>query len=328
VDLRGEKLPNIRPHSNVMIGDSEFFCMECKGEGGYGKVFKAMRCNSSQSSNNDTIADLDAVLKVQKPARPWEFYICTEIHNRLAQQNENSSWFMSMPRCYTYEDGSVFVSEHQMLSLLDVCNIVNQMKKTSVEPIAMFFIIELLHILEKLQKSNIIHGDIKPDNFLVTRQPEFRTEAQTSSDMFKNVKATLEMIDFGVSIDMSLFHKGQSFRHKFEKVDSRCPEMLDDKPWTYELDYFGVASVAHTLLHGNYMKLTKKNNEYIPNGSLKRWWDTSLWSDFFNQFLNIKSDLPNVTAMRTRFEEAFFKLQARNCFMTAAAELNKLMISK
>ena len=32
VDLRGEKLPNIRPHSNVMIGDSEFFCMECKGK--------------------------------------------------------------------------------------------------------------------------------------------------------------------------------------------------------------------------------------------------------------------------------------------------------
>ena len=53
--------------------------------------------------------------------------------------------------------------------------------------------------------------------------------------MFKNIEATLEMIDFGVSIDMSLFHKGQSFRHKFEKVDTRCPEMLDDKPWTYEV---------------------------------------------------------------------------------------------
>ena len=122
-----------------------------------------------------------------------------------------------------------------MLSLLDVCNIVNQMKKTSVEPIAMFFMIELLNILEKLQKSNIIHGDIKPDNFLVTRQPDFRTEAKTCSDMFKNVKATMEMIDFGVSIDMSLFHKGQSFKHKFDKVDSRCPEMLEDKPWTYEV---------------------------------------------------------------------------------------------
>ena len=90
------------------------------------------------------------------------------------------------------------------------------MKKTSVEPIAMFFTIEMLHILEKLQKANIIHGDIKPDNFLVKKQPEFKTEAQSSSEMFQNIKATLEMIDFGVSIDMDLFHKGQTFKHKFE----------------------------------------------------------------------------------------------------------------
>ena len=99
----------------------------------------------------------------------------------------------------------------------------------------MFFTIEMLRILEKLQKSNIIHGDIKPDNFLVTRQPDFRTDAQTSSDMFKNVTATMEMIDFGVSIDMSLFHKGQKFNHKFDKIDNRCPEMLENRPWTYEV---------------------------------------------------------------------------------------------
>ena len=37
-----------------------------------------------------------------------------------------------------------------------------------------------------------------------------------------------------------------------------------------QLDYFGVASVAHTLLHGNYMKLTKKGDVFVPNGSLKR----------------------------------------------------------
>ena len=125
-----------------------------------------------------------------------------------------------------------------MLSLLDVCNIVNQMKKTSVETIAMFFTIEMLHVLEKLQKCNIIHGDIKPDNFLVQRQPDFSTDATNAEDMFKNVKATLQMIDFGVSIDMSLFHKGQSFRHKFEKVDNRCPEMLEDKSWTYEVSTY------------------------------------------------------------------------------------------
>ena len=29
---------------------------------------------------------------------------------------------MSIPRCYTYDDGSIFVSEHQSNTLLDVCN--------------------------------------------------------------------------------------------------------------------------------------------------------------------------------------------------------------
>ena len=145
-----------------------------------------MRCNSS---NNDTIADLDAVLKVQKPARPWEFYICTEIHKRLHKMDENSDHFMSMPRCYTFDDGSVFVSEHQLLSLLDICNIVNQMKKTSVEPIAMYLTIEMLHVLEKLQRSQIIHGDIKPDNFLVQKKPELNLEAASPEEMFKEFKA-------------------------------------------------------------------------------------------------------------------------------------------
>ena len=40
VDLRGHKTPQVKANSNVKIGDTEFFCMECKGEGGYGKVFK------------------------------------------------------------------------------------------------------------------------------------------------------------------------------------------------------------------------------------------------------------------------------------------------
>ena len=102
-----------------------------------------MKCNNT--NNDSTIAEMDAVLKIQKPARPWEFYICTEIHERL--RDSDSSWFMSIPRCYLFDDGSIFVSEHQLLSLLDVCNLVPQMKKTSIEPIAMFFTIGKIKFL-------------------------------------------------------------------------------------------------------------------------------------------------------------------------------------
>ena len=178
---------------------------------------------------------MDIVLKVQKDG-PWDFYICTEIHQRLNRLGLNSRLFMSIPRCYAFRDGSIFVSKFQNTSLLDICNLVMQMDKTSVEPIAMYFTIEMLNILEKLHKSQIIHGDIKPDNFLIQREPGLlNTDAPDAYSMFKDVSPTLEAIDFGISIDMSLFDKGQSFDHQFDKVNNRCPEMLEKKSWNYHV---------------------------------------------------------------------------------------------
>jgi hypothetical protein len=73
-------VPNVKPNSVVAVADVEFYIMECKGEGGFGKVFKALKKDGG--SANETIADMDVVLKLQKPPREWEFYICTELHER------------------------------------------------------------------------------------------------------------------------------------------------------------------------------------------------------------------------------------------------------
>ena len=35
-------------------------------------------------NKDETIADMDVVVKIQKPACEWEFYIGTEIHSRLS----------------------------------------------------------------------------------------------------------------------------------------------------------------------------------------------------------------------------------------------------
>ena len=110
-----------------------------------------------------------------------------------------------------------------------------QMDKTNVEPIAMYFTIEMLNILEKLHKSQIIHGDIKPDNFLIQREIGLNTDAPDAHSMFKDLSPTLEAIDFGISIDMSLFPKDQTFDHQFDKVNNRCPEMLEKKSWNYHV---------------------------------------------------------------------------------------------
>ena len=74
--------------------------------------------------------------------------------------------FMSIPRCFTFEDGSALVSEHQQGTLLDVVNAVAP-KRMLHEAVAVFFLIEMLQVAQRLRELEIIHGDIKPDNFLL-----------------------------------------------------------------------------------------------------------------------------------------------------------------
>ena len=110
----------------------------------------------------------------------------------------------------------------------------------------------MLQILEKLQTCHVIHGDIKPDNFLVQRKPDF------ASDMFK--KATLQMIDFGVSIDMDLFHHSQTFKFKFEKQENRCPEMLEDQTWTYHVSWL---CTTFCVVYDRIQIMSKKSKIFL-----------------------------------------------------------------
>ena len=112
----GEEVPRVRSNKEVQVGENAFLVGECKGAGAYGKVFKAMR-KSCADSFNSTIADMDVVLKIQKPACEWEFYIGTEIHRRLKDELSRS-FFMSIPRCFTFDDGSILVSEHMQVFLI------------------------------------------------------------------------------------------------------------------------------------------------------------------------------------------------------------------
>lgn len=51
-------------------------------------------------------------------------------------------------------------------TLQDAVNALRMRSVKMEEPLAMFFTIEVMKIVEGLHNSKIIHGDIKPDNFL------------------------------------------------------------------------------------------------------------------------------------------------------------------
>ena len=80
--------------------------------------------------------------------------------------------FMSSPRCFTYRDGNVLVSEYQRMgTLLDLVNLTKNADKAIVEPLALHLTAELLGLIELLHSVRIVHAEIKPDNFLVRHTP-------------------------------------------------------------------------------------------------------------------------------------------------------------
>ena len=66
-------------------------------------------------------------------------------------------------------------------------------------------------------------------------RPRLNDAAENSDELFKDLKPSLILIDFGVSIDMMLLPKNAKFAFKFEKVENRITEMLENKPWNYQV---------------------------------------------------------------------------------------------
>uniref|UniRef100_A0A0K2U3Z0 Mitotic checkpoint serine/threonineprotein kinase BUB1 betalike [Meleagris gallopavo] n=1 Tax=Lepeophtheirus salmonis TaxID=72036 RepID=A0A0K2U3Z0_LEPSM len=313
-----ELMPKISSNSVVKIGKQFFGIKSFVGEGAFGKIFKAVRHNNKV---NDTICEMNLIFKVQKPSREWEFYICSEVQKRSA----NYGSFMSIPRCYSFMNGSIFASEYLPASLLDILN--TNSKKMADEIFAIFFIIQICELVQRLHDARIIHADIKPDNIMLREKPFLNQEAKSASEMFPRTEnPCLQLIDFGRSIDMSLCKEGTSFTHVFKSKGACIPEMLSGNPWSYQIDYFGIAATAYCLKFGSYMKLVEKNGIFTHSGHYKRWWNINLWKEFYHEFLNIEdgSKLPNLKLWKSKFEDVLFNKNVANEFNSIFKEIEAL----
>ncbi|XP_019868054.2 uncharacterized protein LOC109596895 isoform X2 [Aethina tumida] len=263
---RVSMLPKLAPKKDpVFIDNTEYIVEKMIGKGTYGTVFKAL---------NKRYREYVAI-KYQKPPNPWEFYICREIQSRL-NSNELRAHFMDVSQAYYMADSSILISEFMPYgSLLDVANLVKQKSgKGMKEILCFYFTLEMLSVVQTLHDIQIIHADIKPDNFLVMLKPDGT--------------AGLQLIDFGCSIDMTLFPAGTTFTQKITTEDFVCCEMRDGRPWSYHTDLFCVAASAHVLLFEKYISsfLSKAGNVWSINSRFPRYARVDLWNTLFSALLN------------------------------------------
>lgn len=113
------------------------------------------------------------------------------------------------------------------------------------------------------------------------------------------------MIDFGCGIDYDWYKGNDAFTYIVKTDNFTCCEMLDKKPWTYQTDLFGIAGTAHVMLFGKYMEVSKRLNEWKINTSFPRYFNKTLWDQFFGTLLNVPDckSMPNLQELRKLFEE-------------------------
>lgn len=280
-------IPNITPKMTISMG-KESLRVDCVlGEGAFATVY--------QATNPATLEK--TVLKVQKPANPWEFYINTQLDARLRPDVRHL--YSSMHSAHLFHNGSVLLGElHSYGTLLNAVNMYRTLSdKVMPQPLVMYFTVCILHMVELLHSIHIIHADIKPDNFLLGER--FLENKRFDSE---STDHGLVLVDLGQSIDMELFPAGTAFTAKCLTSGFQCTEMLSGKLWNYQTDYFGIAGTVYCMLFGTYMQVTNEGGVWKTNGVFRRNPHSDLWLDLFHTLLNIPDcgSLPSLRSLRCR----------------------------
>ncbi|KAK9078073.1 hypothetical protein SSX86_002130 [Deinandra increscens subsp. villosa] len=285
----------------IEIGGKKYQIKGCAGKGGFAQVYKA--CANGN-------ADEVVALKIQKPPFPWEFYMYRQVDKRI-QKNERMC-FGYAHRLHLYSDYSILVSDFLAHgTLLDAIN-TNVCTGVSMdEVLCIHYTIEMLSMLENLHGNGIIHGDFKPDNLLM----RYASADNLTEDGFGTRSGPwheqgLCLVDWGRGIDLQLFPNNVKFNGDCRTSGFRCVQMQENKPWTYQVDTYGLCVIVHLMLHNTYLEIDKKPSpdgySYQPKSPFKRYQQVDLWKKLFMDLLNNDDDDEHLTilgSLRKSFQD-------------------------
>jgi serine/threonine protein kinase len=93
-----------------------------------------------------------------------------------------------------------------------------------LQPLVMFYAVELLRAVEAMHAAGILHCDIKPDNILLRDDNEAdATWAYSPAAGFGG--KGVELIDYGCAIDRNLYESSTVFRGRSHTDSFECLEM-------------------------------------------------------------------------------------------------------
>ncbi|VFV23284.1 mitotic checkpoint [Lynx pardinus] len=126
------------------------------------------------------------IIKVSSQPVPWDFYINLKLKERLNEEYDH------LCSCYQYQDGCIVW--HQYINCFTLQDLLQHSELITHE-IIVLVIYNLLTIVEKLHRAEIVHGDLSPRSLIL------RNRIHDPYDCNKNNQA-LKIVDFSYSVDL------------------------------------------------------------------------------------------------------------------------------
>ncbi|CAA22865.1 mitotic spindle checkpoint kinase Bub1 [Schizosaccharomyces pombe] len=235
-------------------------------------------------------------LKIETPPSCFEFYLTRQAMTRLKGLRETNS-ILPVHQLHMFHDTSHLLMDYRPQgSILDLVNSMHNSTFSSSgmdEILVVFFSIEFLRIIEALHTHKIIHGDLKADNALLRLETVADSEwspIYSPEGLYGWSFKGIYLIDFGRGIDLSLFEEKVKFIADWDTDLQDCIEMREGRPWTYQIDYHGLAAIIYTMLFGQYIEtrieVINGQRRQVLTQRMKRYWNQDLWHRLFDLLLN------------------------------------------
>ncbi|XP_075281406.1 mitotic checkpoint serine/threonine-protein kinase BUB1 beta isoform X2 [Opisthocomus hoazin] len=232
------------------------------------KMFFAIPANFPQ---------LDAkgfAIKVYSQPVPWDFYITLQLQERLNTDFDQS--FSENCSCYLYKDGCALL--HRDINRFTLGDVIRG-RKSITEEVILLVVYNLLGVVEKLHRAEIVHGDLSPEVFFL---------GDRICDPFANDEMTraLKIVDFSHSLDLRLQSR-VSLPNSFPICQTpHGQQLLAKSSLPYQVDLVGIADIVHLMLFGDHVQVYQENSIWKISQNLSKTVDSDFWRKLFGRILN------------------------------------------
>lgn len=210
------------------------------------------------------------MIKASSQPIPWDFYINLKLKERLNEDYDQLS------SCCQYQDGHIVWYQYINCSTLQA---LLQHSEFITHEIIVLIIHNLLTVVEKLHRAEIVHGDLSPRSLIL------RNRIHDPYDCSKNDPA-VKIVDFSNSVDLRA--QLDAFAYSgFRTVQVlEGQKILENCSSPYQVDLLGIADVAHLLLFKEHLDVFWDGQLWKLSQNTSELKDGDLWSKFFVRVLN------------------------------------------